>query len=131
MLGLDTNVIVRYLAQDDPVQSPKATKVIDGLDSNNKGFISLITIVEMVWVMQGPYKATKPEIINILNMLLQVSALEVENAAAVLQAVRVFTSSNADFADCLIERLGHNAGCKETKTFDTKAAKSAGMQLIS
>ena len=129
MIGLDTNVIIRYLAQDDSIQSSKASKLIDSLNEENKGFISLVTIIEMVWVMQGPYQATKLETIHILNLLLQVHTIQVENASVILQAIHVYANSAEDFADCLIERSAHHVGCKVTMSFNKKA-QSAGMQMI-
>lgn len=130
MIGLDTNVLVRYVAQDDVKQSPKATALIESLSDDNKGFICMVSIVEMVWVMQGCYQATKDEIVAILEKLLRIQTILVENAEVVLKAVHAYSNSTADFADCLIERSAHNANCTDTMTFDGKAAKTAGMRLI-
>lgn len=50
MIGLDTNVLVRYLAQDDPTQSPRATEIIEQEISKEKpGYISSVVLVETVW----------------------------------------------------------------------------------
>jgi predicted nucleic-acid-binding protein len=130
MIGLDTNVLARYIAQDDPKQSPKATALIESLSDANPGFVSLVALVELVWVMQGCYQASKEEIVSILEKLLRVGSFKVENAEIVLRALHVYARSNADFADCLIERSAAYATCRQTMTFDSKAAKSAGMQLI-
>jgi predicted nucleic-acid-binding protein len=130
MIGLDTNVLVRYIAQDDAKQSSKATALIESLSDTNQGFIGLVSIVELVWVMQGCYKATKEEIVSILEKLLRVRTFSVENSEVVLKALHTFSASNADFADCLIERSAHNVHCIDTMTFDSKAAKTAGMRLI-
>jgi predicted nucleic-acid-binding protein len=129
MIGLDTNVVVRYLAQDDRIQSPKAIQLIDSLSEEKKGFISLITVIEVVWVMQDVYQTPKSEMIHILTTLLQAQAIQVEQAAIVLQAIHSYANSNADFADCLIERSAYQAGCNVAMTFDKKA-QSVGMQLI-
>lgn len=130
MIGLDTNVLVRYIAQDDPKQSPKATALIESLSDADPGFVSLVALVELVWVMQGCYQASKDETVSILEKLLRVGSFKVENAEIVLRALHVYAHSNADFADCLIERSAAYASCRQTMTFDSKAAKSAGMQLI-
>ena len=130
MIGLDTNVIVRYIAQDDAVQSAKATLLIESLSAENQGFITLISIVELVWVMQGCYKATKDECIAILQTLIHTREILLENAEVVVMATRQYSSSSADFADCIIERCANYAKCTCTMTFDSKAAKTAGMQLI-
>jgi predicted nucleic-acid-binding protein len=130
VIGLDTNILVRYIAQDDAIQSPKATALIEQLSDDEPGFIALVSIVELVWVMQSCYAATKPETVAILDKLLKIRTLCVENADVVFNAVRCYARSNADFADCLIERSAHRANCSHTVTFDEKAAKSAGMQLL-
>ena len=130
MIGLDTNILVRYIAQDDAIQTPKATALIEGLSDTEPGFISLVAIVELVWVMQGCYAATKAETVAVLDRLLRVRTLCVENADVVMNALRGYSQSNADFADCLIERSAHRANCARTMTFDGKAAKTAGMHLL-
>lgn len=130
MIGLDTNVLVRYIAQDDEKQSARATEIINDLSSENPGFISLVSIVELVWVMQGCYDATKPEVVSILETLLRTRELIVENSETAIKALNAFAGSNADYADCLIERSGHRAGCAYTLTFDAKAAKTASMQIL-
>jgi len=131
MIGLDTNVLVRYVAQDDPVQSPKATRLIESLSEDEPGFISLVALIELVWVIQGAYRASKGATITVLEKLLRISVLVVEDAATVARAVRAYAASSADFADCLLERAAHQAGCVKVLTFDAKAAKTAGMTLIS
>jgi predicted nucleic-acid-binding protein len=130
VIGLDTNILVRYIVQDDPIQSPKATALIEQLSETEPGFISLVSIVELVWVIQGCYSATKAETVAILDKLLRVRTLCVENAEIVFNSVRSYARSNADFADCLIERSAHHANCTRTMTFDQKAAKTAGMHLL-
>ena len=130
MIALDTNVIVRYLAQDDRSQSQKATTLIEALTEENKGYICLVSIVELVWVMQGCYASSKDEIVLILKKLLQIRTILVENAEVVLKALHTYSGSAGDFADCLIEGSARDAGCTATMTFDTKAAKTAGMRLI-
>jgi predicted nucleic-acid-binding protein len=130
MIGLDTNILVRYIAQDDPIQSPKAAALIEKLSDDEPGFVALVAIVELVWVMQSCYAATKAEVVAILDKLLKVRTFCVENADVVFNAVRCYARSNADFADCLIERSAHRANCSHTMTFDEKAAKGAGMRLL-
>jgi predicted nucleic-acid-binding protein len=129
MIGLDTNVIVRYLAQDDPVQSAVATRLIDSLSAETPGFIPMIVAVELVWVLQSCYLAKRPEVAQVLEQLLRSKELVVERAELVWQALRRFSASRADFADCLIERCAHSADCQYTATFD-KSAAAAGMRLI-
>lgn len=130
MIGLDTNVLVRYIAQDDAVQSPKATQLMESLNTEIPGFVSLVSLVELVWVMQGCYSATKHESVAILETLLRTREILIQNAEVVARAVAAYSTSNADFADCLIERSAHHAKCSCTMTFDNNAAKTAGMMLI-
>jgi len=130
MIGLDTNVLVRYVAQDDPIQSPRATTLIESLSQDAPGFISLVVLAETIWVIQDAYRATKPEIITVLEKLIRIGTLVLENHEVVMQALRTYVASNADFADCLIARLARHAGCEQVFTFDIKAAKVAGMRLL-
>lgn len=130
MIGLDTNVLVRYIAQDDPRQSPRATTLINSLTSENPGFVSLVSLVELVWVMHKCYNAAKPQVVAILEALLRTQELRVENAETAIKAITIFAGSKADFSDCLIERSANTAGCEYTVTFNGTAAKTAGMQLV-
>ena len=130
MIGLDTNVLVRYIMQDDAKQSAKATRIIDGLSSEAPGFISLVSIVELVWVLSSSYGLKREQVASALELLLRSKELIVDRADLVMQSQRKFKSGGIDFADCLIERIGHAAGCSTTLSFDTGAVKAAGMTLI-
>jgi len=129
MIGLDTNIVVRYLTHDDPAQTTAAIRVIDSLSQDSPGFLSLIVIAELVWVLEGSYRFKKNEIERVLDTLLRSKELVIERAEIVFQALRKFSASRADFADCLIERCGHAADCQSNVTFDQNAA-SAGMKLL-
>lgn len=130
MIGLDTNVLVRYVAQDDPKQSPTATKLIESLTVEAPGFVSVVSVVELVWVLSGCYGSTKGEICEVLEALLRTKELVVAQSDTVWRALRMFREGRADFADCLIERSANKAGCSHTVTFDQTAAKACGMQLV-
>lgn len=130
MIGLDTNVIVRYVTHDDSVQAAAAARVIESLAQDSPGFISLIVIAELVWVLEVSYRFKKHEIEHVLETLLRSKELVIEQAGIVWQALRKFSTSRADFVDCLIERCGHAAECRYTVTFDQKAASAAGMKLL-
>jgi predicted nucleic-acid-binding protein len=129
MIGLDTNVVVRYLTHDDPVQTAAAEKVLDSLSADSPGLLSLVVMVEVVWVLEVSYRFKKSEIEQVLETLLRSKELVVERAEIVWQALRKFGAGNADFADCLIERSCHAAECEYTATFDRKAV-GAGMRLL-
>ncbi len=130
MIGLDTNVLVRYIMQDDPKQSPKATRLIERLTTDEPGFIPLVAIVELVWVLGSCYGLDREQIAAAIELLLRSKELIVDRADQVTRAQRRFKEGGADFADCLIERIAHGAGCGATMTFDAGAAKSAGMTLV-
>lgn len=133
MIGLDTNVVVRYIVQDDVAQSKKATSLLEGLSDDNQGFISLVSIVELVRVLQACYAADRAEIAKVLDLLLQMKSIVIEQVETVSKALRVFSGANADFADfadCLVERSAFSAGCEYTATFDKKAAKTTGMKML-
>ncbi|MGB9198716.1 MAG: type II toxin-antitoxin system VapC family toxin [Terriglobales bacterium] len=130
MIGLDTNIVVRYLTHDDPVQTTAAVRVVESLSETSPGFLSLIVIAELVWVLESAYRLKKSEVEHVLASLLRSKELVIERAEVVAQALRRFSASRADFADCLIERCGHAEGCPYTFTFDRNAAGTAGMKLL-
>lgn len=131
MIGLDTNVLVRYIMQDDAKQSIKASKLIESLEVDNPGYITIVSVIELYWVLTSCYSLTSAEVTQALEAILRTKQFLVERADQVMRALRVFSTSNADFADCLIERTAAGAGCTQTMTFDVGATKSAGMTLIS
>ena len=130
MIGLDTNVIVRYIMQDDAKQSAKAAALIESLTVEVPGFVSLVSVVELGWVLSSSYGLAREQVVQTLDLLLRTKQVVVERADQVLSALRVFKAGSADFADCLIERTAASAGCDRTMTFDAGAAKTAGMTLI-
>lgn len=131
MIGLDTNVLVRYIMQDDVKQSPLATRLIESRSAESPGFVPIVSVVELVWVMSSAYELDKRQLIQALEGILRTKELMVERAETVWKALRLFQSANADFADCLIERSAAALGCEQTMTFDRAAAKSARMTLVS
>ena len=130
MIGLDTNVLVRYIMQDDPKQSPRATRLIESLDIDNPGYITLVSGVELYWVLTSSYELTGTQVGQALEVILRSKQLLVERADQVMRALRLFGQGRADFADCLIERAASGAGCAQTMTFDVGASKHAGMTLM-
>lgn len=131
MIGLDTNVLVRYIMQDDPKQSPKATKIVESLEGVASGYVTLGSIVELVWVLSASFELTRSQVAQALDGIIRTKQFKIESADQVIRALRVFKVGNSDFADCLIERSANSAGCEKTVTFDVNASKHAGMTLIS
>ena len=130
MIGLDTNVLVRYIMQDDARQSGKATAFVESLDDAGGGYVTLVSIVELVWVLGSSYELTRAQVAMALDGILRTRQFTIERADQVLRALRVFKVGKADFADCLIERSAASAGCDKTVTFDVSASRYAGMTLI-
>jgi predicted nucleic-acid-binding protein len=129
MIGLDTNVLVRYIMQDDAKQAALASRLVESL-ADSAGFIPLIVIAELSWVLSSAYGLSREQLAEAMEGVLRSKEWIVEKADIVWQAVRLFQSSSADFADCLIFRSAAAAGCEKTMTFDRDAAKSGGMTLL-
>jgi predicted nucleic-acid-binding protein len=130
MIGLDTNVLVRYIMQDDLPQAAKATNLIESLTEDNPGYITMVSVVETYWVLKSSYGLTGAQVAQALEAILRTRQLLVERADQVVRALRVFEDGKADFADCLIERSATSAGCTQVMTFDVSASKHAGMTLV-
>ena len=130
MIGLDTHVLVRYIMQDDPRQSRKATAIVESLEGVGSAYITLVSMVELVWVLTASFDLTRAQVSQALDGIIRTKQFKIENADQVIRALRVFKLGKSDFADCLIERSANSAGCVKTITFDVEAAKHAGMTLI-
>lgn len=130
MTGLDTNVLTRFFLQDDPLQSPKADRIIGSLSLREPGWVGVATILELVWVMTSQKRLDRKGITNILSQLLTREEIVIEQASIIQSAVRLYRLGNADFADCLIASSAKAAGCSRTVTFDRRAARDTGMELI-
>jgi len=130
MIGLDANVLVRYIMQDDPRQSARATALIEALDADRPGFVGVVSVVELYWVLGSCYNLPKDQIGQALNLLLRSRQIVVDRADQVLRALRMFEAGKGEFVDCLIERIADSAGCERIMTFDQQAARHAGMTLL-
>lgn len=130
MIGLDTNILVRYLTQDDTVQSAAATEIIEQrLTARNPGFISVVTMAEIVWVLDRAYRLADKEISAAVERMLQVEVLVIENEQEVFAAMIALKERRGTFADALIAELDAKAGCTYTLTFDKKALRLPGFLL--
>jgi len=129
VIGLDTNVLVRYFTQDDAFQAARANEIIDELSEDEPGFVSVIVLAEIYWVLRESYKADRGTVVTILRGLLDSKEIVVERSETARRALH-HTEDGTDFADSLIVEFGIDAGCDHTVTFDQKAAKKAGMRLI-
>jgi predicted nucleic-acid-binding protein len=131
VIGVDTNVVVRFLAQDDETQSPIATRFMSRLTRERPGFISAVVLAEITWVLSRAYKAPRDDIAAAVEGLLRSAELLVENAPAAYRALGVYRNApTAEFADALIVETAALAGASETVSFDTRAAAELRMRLL-
>jgi predicted nucleic-acid-binding protein len=130
VIGLDSNVLLRYLTADDPVQSPAARAVLAARTPADPAYISLVALVETAWSLRSAYGQDRAGVNRVVGALVAANAVVVQEREAVEAALAEATASGADFPDALIAVLGRRAGCDDTVTFDRRAAAIAGMRLI-
>lgn len=130
MIGIDTNVLVRYLAQDDHAQAATATRLIESFTTEAPGFVSTVTLVETVWVLARAYRTPRAEIANVIEGLLRSQDLVIEQAETHYMALGAYKSEPIEFSDAVIAQAGRRAGCTETVTFDRRAASGGRMRLL-
>jgi predicted nucleic-acid-binding protein len=129
MIGIDTNLLIRYVMQDDAKQSNVADKFFASLSSQAQGYLSLVVIVETVWVLESIYKLRREQVSQLLTQLLESLELVIEDAAIVAKAIKHY-QAKSDFADALIELKARAAGCMSTATFDRDSIKRVGMTHV-
>ena len=129
MIGLDTNVLIRYAVQDDLDQSAAASATIDGLTDANPGFVSLVVIAEVTWVLRRAYGVGNRVIAQVIHSLLDAAEIVVQESDSIGRALDQ-TGASAEFADALMAELGRRAGCDYTVTFDRHAARLPEMRLL-
>lgn len=134
MIGLDTNVLVRYLAQDDARQAALATRLIEKeLSAAERGFISLVVLVELCRVLKRLYSASAAELLAAVEDLLNTPQFHLERrelVAATVRTLKAGKGAKADFVDALIAQLAAAEGCSHTVSFNKAAVRSAGMVLL-
>lgn len=130
MIGIDINVLIRYIVQDDPEQSALATHFLEkSINAVSPGYISQIVICEIVWVLKRAYRYEKSVIIQVIRQILNASELIVENSESVWQALKDFELGDADFSDYLIAQCNRYHGCDYTITFDKQAVQHPLVKL--
>jgi predicted nucleic-acid-binding protein len=131
VIGLDTNVVLRYLLQDDPKQTRQANQIIEGKLSERKpGFLSLACVLEIVWVLRSLLRQSAVEIAAHLENLLVADSLVVQNEQQVFEATFALKRGTGEFEDALIGALNAWAGCEKTLTFDRRAGRLTGFEVI-
>lgn len=128
MRALDTNVLLRHLLQDDPVQSPVATRFLsDELSEQEPGFVSIAVLCELIWTLRSAHGADAARIADVVERLLEAKQIVVAGEEVVFAALAL----RHDLADALVHELGRAAGCSETVTFDRRFARLEGVRLLS
>lgn len=131
MIGLDTNVLVRYIVRDDPAQTALADRCVeDACSREQPGFVSQVVLAELAWVLIRGYGYTRQALGQVISTLLTSEELHVEGVPVVRGALGACLDGNADFADCLIGAIHAQAGCEITWTFDKKAAQMPTHRLL-
>jgi predicted nucleic-acid-binding protein len=131
VIGLDSNVLVRYVAQDEPRQSARASRLLeDELTTDRPGFVSLVVLAETAWVLESVYAADRATVLRVVRGLLAAANLRVQEPEAVALAADDVESTAIDFGDALIARVARSHGCAHTLTFDRRAARQRGFQAL-
>lgn len=130
MIGIDTNILIRYLVKDDPVQTPAAVRIIHSLSIAEPGWLALTVVAELAWTLKRIYKMDRIAIATIVEKLLGSNDMVLEQRDTVQEALPLYRSSRADLADCVIAIGARNAGCNRVATLDRIAARDLGMELI-
>lgn len=128
MIGIDANVLIRDAVQDDPVQSPIATRFLRGLSEEDPGFVSIVALIETTWTLRRSYKIEPAMITLFVQRLLKSREIVVQASGVVRRALN--DAGGADLADALIAHLAIDADCDFTVTFDSRAAELSGMRLL-
>jgi predicted nucleic-acid-binding protein len=119
VIALDTNVLVRFLVEDDPEQTQRATSLIErAVKADDELFITDIVLCELVWVLSGAYGFGRPDIVNTLKDLARARHLRFPDSDALVRALNAYERGRADFADYLIREQARRAGCDSVATFD-------------
>jgi predicted nucleic-acid-binding protein len=132
LTGLDTNVLVRYLTQDDPRQSRRAAALAaEAVSGGDRLFVSAVVLCELVWVLRGAYSLDRPTIVMALDRILATAQLEIDQKDVVRDALEDYRAGGGDFADYVIGRRGREVGCERTATFDRRLKGSGLFRLLS
>jgi predicted nucleic-acid-binding protein len=130
MRGIDTNILLRFLLQDDSEQAAKATRFINGeCTSTDPGLINHIVLCELVWVLESSYRFPRRRILNVLDDILRAEQLKIDQREEVRAAILEY-QEGADFPDSLIGIVNLRLGCDDTLTFDRKAAQRSGFRAL-
>ena len=132
MIGLDTNVLVRYLTQDDPDQTRRANAIVaESVAAGERCFLGAIVLCELTWVLREAYGTSKADLVRTLDLILATRQFEIGGKDLVREALDAYRTGRADFADYLIGASHRHDGCEETVTFDRRLRDATGFRLLS
>lgn len=132
MIGLDTNVLVRYIVQDDPKQAMIAMNFIEkNCSMASPGFINSLVLCELVWVLESAYEYSRDDISNVIEKILRTRQFHIHEPELMWSSLQKYKEKTADFSDCYIAYSNYQAGCESTITFDKKVSRLKNMQLLS
>ena len=130
MIGLDTNILVRFITRDDPELAAAATRLIERrCTAETPGYVYFPVLVELVWALRRVYCYEKTAVAEVIRKLLNAAEFIVEDSETVRLALQDYESGTADFADYLIGRAKRARGVAPTYTFDGRAARSRLFEL--
>ena len=131
MIALDTNVLVRFLVEDDEAQSRKATRLIEEAQERDETlFISDIVMCETVWVLSTSYRFARSEIAGVLGDLLRGRGVVFPSSDSLARALQAYVAGKGDFADYLIREHARTAGADTVATFDCALLKEKGFSKL-
>lgn len=131
MRAIDTNVLVRYITQDDAVQSPIASTLVREIQARNEAvFVTQIVLCETIWVLRSYYRISKSDIATFLGHLLDDDGFEIDGRMEVVDAFSDFQKGKGDFSDYLIGRLAATRKCGPVFTFDRNLAGSKSFKVM-
>jgi len=130
VIGLDTNILLRYFVKDDPIQTPLAVRTMYSLSPHEPGWISLLVLAELAWTLRRVFKLNRMAIAEVIAKLLNSQDIVIEQEEIVRQGLHLYSTTKADFADCIIAVSARAMGCTTVATLDEVAARDLGMQLI-
>lgn len=131
MIGLDTNVLLRFYLADDPQQTAVVQALFDGLSEDRPGYVNMITLVELIWTLRVRFGIDRDRVAAVVSGLLESRDIVVEDEAIVEVALDHAMRVKAELPDLLIALRNIEAGCQSTLTFDRKAAdRIPGMELL-
>lgn len=131
MRSLDTNILVRYIAADDPKQLSIAEAAIEECRKNHETlFLSIIVLCELVWVLDRRYQLSKPEVIRTLDEILDMDQIQLEHDELVRRSLEAYRNGKGSFSDYVIREVSDSHGCRDVITFDRNLKHSAGFTVL-